>query len=144
MFHRNRDAGAIGVALVALAAVAACAPLRPGAVRPAREASSQGPQKAEGHTLAEMFAGKFPGVQVFPAPGGGITLRVRNGGTAFNRGAPLIVLDGVPMTRGTSELLFIDPSDIDTIEVLKSAASSSLYGLQGANGVVLITTKRSL
>ena len=94
--------------------------------------------------MAEIFVGKFPGVQVLPAPGGGISLRIRNGGTFYNRGNPLIVLDGVPMTPGTAELLFIDPDDIDTIEVLKDAASSSFYGLQGANGVVLITTKRSL
>ena len=144
MFHRSPNAGAISLALVALAAIAACAPLPPGAVQPAREVSSLGPQKAEGHTMAELFVGKFSGVQVLTASGGGITLRIRNGGTGYNRGAPLIVVDGVPMTRGTSELLFIDPADIDTIEVLKSAASSSFYGFQGVNGVVLITTKRSL
>lgn len=144
MFHRNLDAGAVTLALVGLAAVAACAPPGQGTVPPAREASSRGPQKAEGQTMAEMFVGKFPGVQVLPAPGGGISLRIRNGGTIYNRGNPLIVLDGVPMTPGTGELLFIDPDDIDTIEVLKDAASSSFYGLQGANGVVLITTKRSL
>lgn len=144
MFHRNLDAGAVTLALVGLAAVAACAPPGRGTVPPAREASSRGPQKAEGQTMAEMFVGKFPGVQVLPAPGGGISLRIRNGGTIYNRGNPLIVLDGVPMTPGTGELLFIDPDDIDTIEVLKDAASSSFYGLRGANGVVLITTKRSL
>lgn len=144
MFRRNAIARAVIGALAGVTVVAACAPVRPGSPDPARQASSHGPQKAEGQTIAEMFAGKFPGVQVFPGPGGGVTLRIRNAGTIYNKGEPLIIVDGTRLMPGTGGLLLINPADIDTIEVLKDAASASFYGLQGANGVVLITTKRSL
>jgi TonB-dependent starch-binding outer membrane protein SusC len=51
------------------------------------------------------------------------------------------VVDGTPIQSGTGGLLFLNPSDISEIEVLKDAAQTAMYGVQGANGVVLITTK---
>ena len=133
------------LALVIISAVlfSGCAPVR-GASAGDHPASPGGARKAKGDTMDEIFAGKFPGVRVFRAPGGGISLRIRNAGTLYNDGEPLYLIDGVRVMSGSNGLLFINPADIDTIEVLKDMASLSFYGIQGANGVVLITTKRGL
>ena len=130
--------------LASAATVGACAPSRAGSGSDAYPASPEGPVRAQGQTMAEIFAGKFPGVRVFRAPGGGISLRIRNAGTLANDGEPLILVDGVRIMSGNGGLLFLNPADIETIEVLKDMASLSFYGIQGANGVVLITTKRGL
>ena len=141
MFRTN---GRIRFTAVALAGTiaAACAPLRGGSSSDESETPGRGPQEAEGQTMAELFVGKFPGVQVFSQPGGGISLRIRGAGTLYNRGEPLIVIDGTPVLSGNGGLLFVNPADIETIEVLKDMSSLSYYGIQGANGVVLITTKQ--
>src|SRR5687767_3539977 len=122
----------------------ACAPSRAGSTNSAYPTSAEGPKKAQGQTMDEIFSGKFPGVRVFRAPGGGISLRIRNSGTLLNDGEPLFLVDGVRIMSGNGGLLFINPADIETIEILKDMASLSFYGIQGANGVVLITTKRGL
>ena len=123
-------------------ALGGCAPSRAGPSASAEPESAAGPKKAKGQTMEEIFSGKFPGVRVFRAPGGGISLRIRNAGTLVNDGEPLFLVDGVRIMSGNGGLLFINPADIETIEVLKDMASLSFYGIQGANGVVLITTKR--
>jgi TonB-dependent SusC/RagA subfamily outer membrane receptor len=97
---------------------------------------------ANGRSMAELFQGKFPGVQVFQDPGGGIRIRIRNAGTINGGGDPLFVLDGVPLQNNPDGLIFIDPNEIAKIEVLKDIGSTSIYGIQGANGVVLITRKK--
>ena len=70
-------------------------------------------------------------------PGGGSTIRVRGIGT-INSPEPLYVIDGVPTPPGTS----INSNDIESISVLKDASSAAIYGTRGANGVIIITTKR--
>lgn len=130
--------------LASVGTLVACAPSRSGSTRDAYPASAEGPKEAKGQTMEEIFSGKFPGVRVFRAAGGGISLRIRNAGTLYNDGEPLFLVDGVRIMSGNGGLLFINPADIQTIEVLKDMASLSFYGIQGANGVVLITTKRGL
>ncbi|PWJ38578.1 SusC/RagA family TonB-linked outer membrane protein [Sediminitomix flava] len=71
-------------------------------------------------------------------PGAASTVRIRGIGS-FSGGAPLYVLDGVPMNGSISD---INPNDIENVTVLKDAAASSLYGSRAANGVILITTKK--
>lgn len=87
--------------------------------------------------------GRVPGVQVTidGTPGGGNTsVRIR-GNTSINQATPLYIIDGVP-TR--SELnTVVHPNDIESIQVLKDAASASIYGTQSAAGVVVITTKKA-
>ncbi len=124
------------------ATLSACASSKAGSGGDAYPHSPDGPKQATGQTMDEIFSGKFPGVRVFRAPGGGISLRIRNSGTFANDGEPLFLVDGVRIMSGNGGLLFINPADIETIEVLKDMASLSFYGIQGANGVVLITTKR--
>ncbi|MFA5848817.1 MAG: TonB-dependent receptor [Bacteroidales bacterium] len=101
--------------------------------------------------------GKVAGVQILSsdgAPGSSIQIRVRGASSLNSGNTPLYVVDGIPIETTTSSLLnvddehglsplaFLSPGDIESIEVLKDAASSSIYGSRAANGVVLITTKR--
>jgi len=90
----------------------------------------------------EAIKGLAPGVDIRTSgyrPGDGITIRVR-GTRSINAGNdPLYVLDGVPMSGGIND---ISPNDIASIEILKDASATAIYGSRGANGVVLITTKQ--
>jgi len=90
--------------------------------------------------VAEMLEGRLPGIQIMSdnSPGGGTSIRVR-GFSTINNNDPLVVVDGVPVSNGLDG---INPTDIETIQVLKDAASSSIYGSRAANGVVVITTKK--
>ncbi|WP_262732674.1 SusC/RagA family TonB-linked outer membrane protein [Gaetbulibacter sp. NE] len=91
--------------------------------------------------LGSLLQGQSAGVQVVSSsgkPSGGFSVRIRGTNSINASSEPLYVVDGVPTTDTRS----INPSDIDTITVLKDASSSAIYGAQGANGVVLITTKR--
>ena len=90
--------------------------------------------------IMNSMAGKLPGVNVVPdaAPGGTGSIRVRGMSTANSSNDPLYVIDGVP----TDNINCINPSDIETMQVLKDAASASIYGSRAANGVVIITTKQ--
>jgi len=90
--------------------------------------------------VVEMLEGRLPGVQIMSdnSPGGGTSIRVR-GFSTINNNDPLVIVDGVPASNGLNG---INPSDIETLQVLKDAASSSIYGSRAANGVVVITTKK--
>ncbi len=88
------------------------------------------------------LSGSSPGVQVntsYGQPGADPTIRIRGFGSVNYSSAPLIVLDGSPYTGVMAN---INPSDIESISILKDAASTALFGSRGSNGVVLITTKR--
>ena len=98
---------------------------------------------ADGRSVDDMFAGRFAGVDVARAPGGGITVRIRAGSTILAGTEPIYIIDGARVQSGPGGLLFLDPGDIQKIEVLKDVGSTSMYGSEGANGVVIITTKRA-
>ena len=91
--------------------------------------------------VEELFVGRFSGVQVFRTPDG-VSIRIRGESSILGNNEPLIVLDGLPLQQRADALSGLNPSDIQKIEVLKDAASLAEYGSRGANGVVLITTKR--
>lgn len=99
--------------------------------------------------MSTGLSGMAAGVHVVQNSGGtaggdGASIRIRGIGTFSNNSTsnnPLIVVDGVP-SEGTGIMNDIDPNDIENISVLKDAASASIYGSRGANGVILITTKR--
>lgn len=91
-------------------------------------------------TVQNALKGRVSGVQITSnsgAPGGDAKIRIRGIGTV-NNSDPLYVIDGMPSSNGINHL---NPSDIESIEVLKDAASAAIYGARGANGVVLVTTK---
>ncbi|GHV51076.1 SusC/RagA family TonB-linked outer membrane protein [Bacteroidia bacterium] len=90
----------------------------------------------------QALAGQLAGVQVQQAegiPGGAAVIRVRGAGSISASNAPLYVVDGYPL--GEQNLNSVNANDIESIEVLKDASASAIYGSRGANGVVLITTK---
>lgn len=90
-------------------------------------------------TIGQALQGKIAGVDIVSQggyPGGGTRIMIRGIGT-LNNAAPLYVVDGMYM----SSIDHINPSDIETIDVLKDASSSAIYGSRAANGVVIITTK---
>ena len=95
-------------------------------------------------TVADMLVGRFPGVEVRTLSNGSASIRIR-GTRSFRSGEePLIVVDGIPQHSGAQSLMDINPRDVHSIEVLKDAAASSVYGSRGANGVILISTRRRL
>ena len=90
--------------------------------------------------IGQAIEGKAAGVQIVSpgAPGSNVTIRVRGVGTV-NNSDPLLVIDGVPTDV---PLNTINPDDIATLDILKDASASAIYGSRGANGVVIITTKK--
>lgn len=90
---------------------------------------------------AQALQGKTAGVQVSQtskAPGGTISVRVRGSNSISSTNEPLYVIDGFPSSEGVN----INPNDIESMQILKDASATAIYGARGANGVVLITTKR--
>ena len=92
-------------------------------------------------TVSDMLVGRFAGVDVYQSPSGGTSIRIRGARSLSAEKEPLIVFNGMPQHNGTQSLNDLDPHDIKSIEVLKDAAATSVYGSRGANGVILIVTK---
>ena len=110
-------------------------------------ASMVGAEAIEARTVTNVtsaLAGTAPGVQVISSSGdpasSGATIRIRGIGSMSASNAPLYIVDGMPYDGAISE---INPNDVESMSVLKDAAASAIYGARGANGVVLITTKRA-
>ncbi len=94
--------------------------------------------------LEQLIAGRVAGVRVTRAPGGGISIQIRGQSSFSLSNAPLFVVDGVPITPGPNGTLsWLNPHDVASIEVLKDAVSTAMYGVRGSNGVIVIKTKRS-
>jgi TonB-linked SusC/RagA family outer membrane protein len=113
-------------------------------------------------TPEQLLQGRIAGVQVTPAsgePGGGASINIRGTGSIRAGNDPLYVIDGVPVSNDSyaasgattgslgassarNPLSFLNPADIENISVLKDASASAIYGSRGANGVVLITTRK--
>ncbi len=109
----------------------------------------------------QLIQGKVAGLQITNnngAPGAGATIRIRGTSSVRSGNSPLIVVDGVPLeggsgrpglglpgfggTPGSNPLNYINPADIESMDVLKDASAAAIYGSRGANGVILITTKK--
>lgn len=100
-------------------------------------------QKRPQESVANLLQGRFAGVNVYQNPDGSITVRIRGASSFYASSDPLFVVDGTPVQPGPRGALWgINPHDIQSIKVLKHPPETTLYGVRGANGVVLITTKR--
>jgi TonB-linked SusC/RagA family outer membrane protein len=117
-------------------------------------------QKQPAFSLDVALAGRAPGVMVVKssgAPGADASIRIRGASSVFGVNEPLYVIDGVPIQIGQgmgqeayrssksfqmSPLAAINPEDIERIDILKDASGTAIYGSRGANGVILVTTKR--
>lgn len=108
-------------------------------------------------SLDQSLQGRIAGVQVVQTsaqPGGNTLFRVRGGSSIYSRGEPLYIIDGMQINSSENlsflsappinALSSLNPNDIESIEILKDASATSIYGAKGANGVVLITTKRGM
>ncbi|MEO5814716.1 MAG: TonB-dependent receptor plug domain-containing protein [Gemmatimonadaceae bacterium] len=93
-------------------------------------------------TVSDMLVGRFAGVEVHQLPGGGTSIRIRGSRSLKGNQEPLFVLDGMPQHNGSQTLMDLDPHDIKSIEVLKDS-QAAVFGSRGANGVILIATRRS-
>jgi TonB-dependent starch-binding outer membrane protein SusC len=100
-------------------------------------------------TLDQKMIGQVAGVQITQpsgSPGGGTSVRIRGSGSLGAGNEPLYVIDGMPYSAGLNQnlnpLMLINPNDIESITVLKDASSTAIYGSRGANGVILINTKK--
>ncbi|MBX2871356.1 MAG: TonB-dependent receptor [Saprospiraceae bacterium] len=97
-------------------------------------------QRIPSGNVEQALQGKVAGVQVTPAsgrPGAGAIVRIRGIGT-FNDASPLYVVDGMLL----NDISFLAPDDIESLEVLKDASATAIYGSRGANGVIIISTKK--
>ena len=104
----------------------------------------------------QALQGQAPGVMVTKSsgtPGGGIMVRIRGNSSIDGSNTPLYIIDGVPVSSGSltgrsfggqsdNQLALLNPNDIESIQILKDAHAKAIYGARGANGVVVITTKR--
>ena len=98
--------------------------------------------------VEDLLTGSVPGLQVIRLPTGNFTLRIRGQHSISGRSAdaePLLVIDGMAVSYGQlgNALAAFAPRDVARIDVLKDAAATSIYGSRGANGVIIITTKRA-
>lgn len=100
-------------------------------------------QQLPNTNIAQALQGSVPGLQINSNSGGAegndltIDIRGRNSISASN--SPLIIWDGIPYTGGISE---INPSDVESIDILKDASAAAIYGSRGANGVIIVTSKQ--
>ena len=109
------------------------------------------------NSLGSSLQGRAAGVQVTEAsgePGSAISIRIRGTNSINGNSDPLYIVDGIPISlggsasgddfsNGSNPLATLNPNDIESIEVLKDASATSIYGSRGTNGVVIITTKRA-
>jgi len=101
-------------------------------------------------TPDQLIQGKVSGVQIVSntgAPGGAITVKIRGNSALSGTGQPLYVVDGVPLDgrslqAGNNPLNFLDPADIASIDILKDASATAIYGSRAAYGVMIINTKK--
>lgn len=105
-----------------------------------------------------LLQGKAAGVQVNAdsgTPGGGVSVRIRGASSISANNDPLYVVDGIPLNTGSNSAIGVgnqqlnaisdlNPNEIESIEILKDASATAIYGSRGANGVVLITTRRGV
>jgi len=134
------------IALASLSVAAGCASgpsTRPSSAPRTPADGSATPRATDGRTLENLFADRFAGVSVARAPNGGLQIRIRGGSNSFYlSNEPLYVVDDTPIAPGAGGIVFLNPYDIEKIEVLKNPADIAIYGMRGANGVVKITTTR--
>ena len=135
--------------------VLACAPAPPrtspvGDVDPMDPKPSSGPgvtaediSRSPTVPIEDQLAARYPGVWVTRSADGGIAIRMRGSSTISASSAPLYVLDGIAIQPGPNGALSgISPYDIASIEVVRDATGTAMYGVRGVNGVIVIKTKK--
>lgn len=109
-------------------------------------------KKTQNTTIEQAIQGKIPGVfvqQISGQPGGAVSVQI-HGLSSFNGGSPLWIVDGIKMngsasvgiSKGVNPLAGINPSDIESLDVLKDVSATAIYGSEATNGVIVVTTKK--
>ena len=94
-------------------------------------------------SIEKILQAKVPGVLVTRTPDGGIALQIRGQSSLYAANQPLYVIDGVTISPGPNGALTgVNPHDIESIQVLKDPADTAVYGMRGANGVIVVKTKQ--
>jgi TonB-dependent SusC/RagA subfamily outer membrane receptor len=94
-------------------------------------------------SIEDQLASKYPGVWVTRSADGGISVRLRGGSSINGNNEPLYVLDGISIMPGPNGALAgISPYDIESIQVVRDATGTAMYGMRGVNGVIIIKTKK--
>ncbi len=147
----------LGTSLVATFAIVGCATADPGLsqVHDPYHAAEQPPTTAaqaadtvdwrhmHPDRVEDLIAGRFAGVEVIRLTNGGSAVRIRGVNTIMGNTEPLYIIDGLEVSAGPGGALAgLNPADIARIDVLKDPGSTAIYGIRGANGVILVTTKR--
>lgn len=101
--------------------------------------------RAGASTLEQLIVGRLPGVEVLRLGGNQISLRIRGSNSITSTSEPLYVVDGMRIRAAsfTDAMNGINPQDVSRIDALKDASATAIYGSEGANGVVVITTRRA-
>lgn len=112
---------------------------------PPPPASMRGTEAAREHatTLAQLLQGRLPGVSVTPTGDGGIRVRMGGPTSFYGDQNPLFIVDGVAIEGSRSTLNWLNPHDIESVQALKDPSQTAVYGVRGANGVIVIKTKGS-
>lgn len=141
-----------GVLALILGVVSACAPGSRGSPETPAPKPQPGSATMTGEELNQVphdtpekaLMGRFPGVNVSYASDGSLIVRIRGGSSSqMGNNDPLYVVDGQPVAPSqTGGLSGINPADIASIQVLKDAVGMTMYGVRGANGVIVIKTKQ--
>ena len=110
---------------------------------PSSTVTAEDIERQPGQPIEQVLMGRFPGVTVIRTADGGIAVRIRGTTSIHGSTEPLYVIDGVEIQPGPGgSLVGINPHDIASIEVIKDPAGEAMYGVRGANGVIVIKTKR--
>jgi TonB-dependent SusC/RagA subfamily outer membrane receptor len=145
-----------GLVLVpwSIAALAACArssapttsdaDVAPQPARAAPAVSSDDIARTPSEPIEKLLMSRTPGIYVYRSGDGSLAIRIRGASSFQGNNEPLIVIDGVPVDGAQGGVLTgLNPYDIASIRVLKDAADITMYGVRGANGVIVITTKKN-
>ena len=104
--------------------------------------TSEDLERSPGQSVESVLMSKVPGIIVTRAPDGILAMQIRGPSSLSSSTDPLFIVDGTPFQPGPGgSLTGINPFDISSIEVLKDAASTTMYGVRGANGVIVIKLK---
>ena len=148
--HRTPSAWRISAlaGILFASTLTACTPAKPKEPAPATvsgQAAAADAQQAPNEPIEKYLAARSAGVVIGRAPDGSPTVRIRGGSSSmYGNNAPLYIVDGVPFSPSAEGgLSGINPYDIESIRVLKEAADLTMYGVRGANGVIVIKTRNA-
>jgi TonB-dependent SusC/RagA subfamily outer membrane receptor len=117
--------------------------ITPATAAPHSVMTAEDMERAPGRSIAQLLSDRFPGVTVAETADGGLSIRIRGVSSFMGSNQPLCMVDDVPMDlEHGANVRAINPHDIASIEIVQDPAGLALYGVRGANGVIVIKTKR--